>query len=201
MSLRFLTALVVALTAGVSALALEPRTGTMQQSVSGRLLLDDTTGTTTRTVSLEAFPSKLGRLTGVHVELSLEASSHYGLENVSAMPGMALAQLYECFALCREGGSYVTGTTFATERVHVLAGFDQVRDFAGASGERQKVEGSTILTVDLPPLPYWTDLASGPDLTLDLLGAALFDVTGPGTIASQFEGAASFRVDVTYSYL
>lgn len=201
MSLRFLSALVVALTAGVSALAVEPRAGTMQQSVSGRLLLDSSIGVTTRTMSIEAFPSRLGRLSGVHVELCLEAPGHYGVENVSAMPGIALAQVYECFALCRADGSSLTGTTFAIERVHLLGGFDQVRDFAGASGEIQKLDGSTVLSVDLPPTRNWTDLGSGPVLTLDLLGVVCFGVSGSGTIASQLEGAANFRVDVTYSYL
>lgn len=200
MSARVFTALFVALTVGASALAVGPRGGELRHSAGVRLNFDDTTNEVGEAVQLPSFPTQLGRLTGVRVELWLETASSYGVENVSRLPGSAHVQVSESFAVLRSGGAPVIGTPLNLLKFHPFPGFDDEVDFAGPSGTTEEMSFAKLQGVDLPPGRDWTDLGAGQSLTLDLVGLIDFNLTGYGSLESFFEGAATMRVEVIYSY-
>ena len=198
MSARFLTALFVALTAGASALAVGSRGGELRHSAGVRLHFDEATFAVGEAIQLPSFPTQLGRLTGVRVELWLETESSYGVENLSSLPGSAQAQVGESFAVLRPDGESVLGIPLNLQKFHHFPGFDDEVDFAGPSGTTEEMSFAELLGVDLPPDRDWTDLGAGQNLTLDLVGLIDFDLTGYGSLESFFEGAATMRVDLIY---
>ncbi len=150
-------------------------------------------------LSVPTFPSEMGELTEVRVEMGSDVAAVHGVENLSAVPSMAFLQ-----SVVEWGVGFPDEERFVSDLAGpgdaaYLDSYDGCIDFRGTSGFSRDWAVRNGVSAVTAPDPRWIDEGSGARVPLDLTCASMLETSIDHGVGDM-KGAIDLGITVTYVF-